>query len=105
MKLGTVGSGMVGSAIVCCSPWTRRERAEVEDIAQAVPFAGSTIDQKRCQPELRLIQTPLAGLTSFRSYQYSSTKKEVRIFDYVDRTVPMLRRMFEKRLRGYRGIG
>jgi hypothetical protein len=29
----------------------------------------------------------------------------VRIFDYVDREVPMLLRMFEKRLRGYRAIG
>ena len=33
------------------------------------------------------------------------TKREVRIFDYVDREVPMLLRMFEKRLRGYRAIG
>ena len=32
-------------------------------------------------------------------------KREVRIFDYVDRDVPMLLRMFEKRLRGYRAIG
>jgi hypothetical protein len=32
-------------------------------------------------------------------------KVEVRIFDYVDRNVPMLLRMFEKRLRGYRAIG
>lgn len=32
-------------------------------------------------------------------------KTEVRIFDYVDRDVPMLLRMFEKRLRGYRAIG
>ena len=32
-------------------------------------------------------------------------KTEVRIFDYVDRDVPMLVRMFEKRLRGYRAIG
>jgi len=32
-------------------------------------------------------------------------KTEVRIYDYVDREVPMLRRMFEKRLRGYRAIG
>jgi len=29
----------------------------------------------------------------------------VRIFDYVDRKVPMLARMFEKRLSGYRAIG
>jgi len=32
-------------------------------------------------------------------------KAEVRIFDYVDRSAPMLLKMFEKRLRGYRGIG
>jgi superfamily II DNA or RNA helicase len=32
-------------------------------------------------------------------------KGEVRIFDYVDRAVPMLQRMFERRLRGYRAIG
>ena len=32
-------------------------------------------------------------------------KTEVRIYDYVDRDVPMLARMFERRLRGYRAIG
>jgi superfamily II DNA or RNA helicase len=32
-------------------------------------------------------------------------KQEVRIYDYVDREVPMLSRMFEKRLRGYRSMG
>lgn len=32
-------------------------------------------------------------------------KREVRIFDYVDREVPTLLRMFEKRLRSYRAIG
>jgi hypothetical protein len=32
-------------------------------------------------------------------------KTEVRIYDYVDRDVSMLARMFEKRLRGYRPIG
>jgi superfamily II DNA or RNA helicase len=40
-----------------------------------------------------------------RLHRLHPTKKEVRIFDYVDREVPMLMRMFEKRLRGYRGIG
>ena len=29
----------------------------------------------------------------------------MRIFDYVDRAVPMLQRMFVRRLRGYRAIG
>jgi superfamily II DNA or RNA helicase len=32
-------------------------------------------------------------------------KREVRIYDYVDRAVPMLARMFDKRMRGYRAIG
>jgi superfamily II DNA or RNA helicase len=32
-------------------------------------------------------------------------KKEVRIYDYVDRNVPMSARMFERRLKGYRAIG
>ena len=29
----------------------------------------------------------------------------MRIYDYVDSEVPMLYRMFERRLRGYRAIG
>jgi superfamily II DNA or RNA helicase len=40
-----------------------------------------------------------------RLHRLHPAKREVRIFDYVDREVPMLLRMFEKRLRGYRAIG
>lgn len=40
-----------------------------------------------------------------RLHRLHPAKKEVRIFDYVDTNVPMLFRMFKKRLRGYRGIG
>ncbi|HYD49573.1 MAG TPA: DEAD/DEAH box helicase family protein [Terriglobales bacterium] len=40
-----------------------------------------------------------------RLHRLYDRKREVRIFDYVDRDVPMLARMFEKRLRGYRAIG
>lgn len=40
-----------------------------------------------------------------RLHRLHPSKTEVRIFDYVDREVPMLLRMFEKRLRGYRAIG
>lgn len=32
-------------------------------------------------------------------------KTEVRIYDYVDQSVPLLVKMFERRLRGYRAIG
>ena len=40
-----------------------------------------------------------------RLHRIHPGKTEVRIFDYVDRAVPMLMKMFEKRLRGYRAIG
>ena len=40
-----------------------------------------------------------------RLHRLRPGKTEVRIFDYVDCEVPMLLRMFEKRLRGYRAIG
>jgi superfamily II DNA or RNA helicase len=40
-----------------------------------------------------------------RLHRLHPGKTDVRIYDYVDRAVPMLLRMFEKRLRGYRAIG
>ncbi|MCA8977984.1 MAG: DEAD/DEAH box helicase, partial [Planctomycetes bacterium] len=40
-----------------------------------------------------------------RLHRHHSSKTEVRIFDYVDSRVPMLARMFDKRLAGYRALG
>jgi superfamily II DNA or RNA helicase len=40
-----------------------------------------------------------------RLHRLHPGKTEVRIYDYVDRDVPMLARMFKKRLRGYHAIG
>ncbi|MBM4354893.1 MAG: DEAD/DEAH box helicase, partial [Deltaproteobacteria bacterium] len=40
-----------------------------------------------------------------RLHRLHPEKSEVRIYDYVDGEVPMLARMFERRLRGYRAIG
>jgi superfamily II DNA or RNA helicase len=42
---------------------------------------------------------------SGRLHRHHPGKKEVRIYDYVDREVAMLVRMFEKRLSTYRAIG
>jgi superfamily II DNA or RNA helicase len=42
---------------------------------------------------------------SGRLHRHHPSKAEVRIYDYVDRQVPMLLRMFEKRLATYRAIG
>ena len=40
-----------------------------------------------------------------RLHRLHQAKQEVCIFDYVDREVPALWRMFQKRMRGYRGLG
>ncbi len=40
-----------------------------------------------------------------RLHRLHPGKTEVRIYDYVDREVPLFLRMFEKRLRGYHAIG
>jgi superfamily II DNA or RNA helicase len=40
-----------------------------------------------------------------RLHRIHDAKKVVRVYDYVDVHVPMLARMYEKRLRGYRAIG
>ncbi len=40
-----------------------------------------------------------------RLHRLHAGKKVVRVYDYVDARVPMLARMYEKRLRGYRAIG
>jgi superfamily II DNA or RNA helicase len=40
-----------------------------------------------------------------RIHRLHSAKREVRIYDYVDVQVPVLTRMFAKRLRGYRSLG
>jgi superfamily II DNA or RNA helicase len=40
-----------------------------------------------------------------RLHRTHAGKKEVQIYDYVDRHVPILNRMFERRLRGYRAMG
>jgi superfamily II DNA or RNA helicase len=40
-----------------------------------------------------------------RLHRVHPGKNEVQIYDYVDRKVPILARMFEKRVRGYRAMG
>lgn len=40
-----------------------------------------------------------------RLHRACAGKHEVRVYDYVDRQVPALMRMFAKRLKGYRAMG
>ena len=40
-----------------------------------------------------------------RLHRLHPDKTEVRIYDYVDRRVPVLARMYKRRMSGYRAIG
>lgn len=40
-----------------------------------------------------------------RLHRHHDHKREVRIYDYIDEHVPVLKRMFDKRLKGYDAIG
>jgi superfamily II DNA or RNA helicase len=40
-----------------------------------------------------------------RLHRLHELKKEVIIYDYVDPAVPMLAKMFKKRVQGYKAIG
>jgi len=40
-----------------------------------------------------------------RLHRFHHDKKEVRIYDYVDLKVPVLERMYKRRMKGYRAIG
>ncbi|MFW2365114.1 MAG: helicase, partial [Desulforhopalus sp.] len=40
-----------------------------------------------------------------RLHRQYDGKKEVRIYDYLDESIPMLARMYKRRLSGYKSIG
>lgn len=40
-----------------------------------------------------------------RLHRTHANKQEVRVYDYVDYNVPVLKKMYEKRLTGYRTMG
>jgi superfamily II DNA or RNA helicase len=97
-----------------------RARKAVKDQLAAIPAAeerlvlatgryiGEGFDDPRLDTLLLALPISWKGtLVQYtgRLHRLHPGKTEVRIFDYVDREVPMLLRMFERRLRGYRAIG
>lgn len=71
-------------------------------------YAGEGFDDARL--DTLFLTMPVAWKGSIvqytgRLHRLQPGKQEVRIYDYVDRAVPMLARMFQKRLKAYRAIG
>lgn len=97
-----------------------KERRSVKERLAAIPeseerlvlatgrYVGGGFDDARLDTLFLALPVSWRGTLiqyAGRLHRPHSGKREVRIFDYVDGDVPMLLRMFEKRLRGYRAIG
>jgi superfamily II DNA or RNA helicase len=99
---------------------TARKRNAAKDQLAAIPpdqerlvlatgrYVGEGFDDARLDTLFLALPISWKGtLVQYtgRLHRLHPCKAEVLIFDYVDREVPMLLRMFERRLRGYRAIG
>jgi len=112
--------GFARNLVILKGGMTARERQAVEKQLSSIPtdeerlvlatgrYIGEGFDDARLDTLLLALPISWKGtLVQYtgRLHRLHPGKTEVRIFDYVDRGVPMLLRMFERRLRGYRAIG
>jgi superfamily II DNA or RNA helicase len=118
--LATRLKGFVRHLLVLRGGMTSKERSQVAASFAAVPvdeerlvlatgrYIGEGFDDARLDTLFLAMPVSWKGtLAQYtgRLHRLHPGKTEVRIFDYVDRDVPVLLRMFEKRLRAYRAIG
>jgi superfamily II DNA or RNA helicase len=112
--------GFARHVLVLRGGMTPKERSEIADRFATIPereerlvlatgrYIGEGFDDARL--DTMFLAMPVAWKGTLAQYtgrlhRLHPNKTEVRIYDYVDREVPVLLRMFEKRLRAYRAIG
>jgi len=112
--------GFVRHLVVLQGGMTSRKRQETEIQLAAVPdgeerlvlatgrYIGEGFDDARL--DTLFLAMPISWKGTLVQYtgrlqRLHPSKKVVRIFDYVDVDVPLLKRMFESRLRTYRAVG
>jgi len=83
-----------------------------EQVPRIIVATGSYIGEGFDDPRLDtlFLTTPISWTGTLQQYvgrlhRMHEGKKVVQVYDYVDAEVPMLARMFEKRLKGYKVIG
>ncbi|MGD9548999.1 MAG: DEAD/DEAH box helicase family protein [Candidatus Krumholzibacteriia bacterium] len=97
-----------------------KQRREISEQLASIPageerlllatgrFLGEGFDDSRLDTLFLALPVSWKGtLVQYagRLHRQSHGKSEVRIYDYVDRYVPMLARMFDRRMKGYRAMG
>jgi superfamily II DNA or RNA helicase len=113
-------SGFTRHLVVLHGGIKGKERREVMEHLAAIPdgeerlliatgrYIGEGFDDARLDTLFLALPVSWRGTLiqyTGRLQRLHPDKNEVRIFDYVDSAVPILMKMFEKRLRGYRAIG
>ncbi len=112
--------GFAKNLIVLRGGMGKKQRREVMERLASIPddeerlilatgrYIGEGFDDARLDTLFLAMPVAWKGTVvqyAGRLHRRHGSKREVRIVDYVDRSVPMLGRMFEKRMRGYRAMG
>jgi superfamily II DNA or RNA helicase len=89
-----------------------REFAATENSSRVIVATGSYIGEGFDDSRLDtlFLAMPISWRGTLQQYvgrlhRLHDSKKVVEVYDYVDSSIPMLARMFDKRLRGYEALG
>ena len=119
-KLQNKFKGFAKNIIVLTGNMTKKERtAELERLGEIpdhqerlVIATGKYIGEGFDDPRLDtlFLAMPISWKGTLQQYvgrlhRNHSNKLEVKVFDYVDLHVPILKNMYEKRLKGYKSMG
>lgn len=113
-------SGIVPHLIELKGGLGKKQRQAMADLLQAIPdheprvilatgrYIGEGFDDARL--DTLFLAMPISWRGTLQQYvgrlhRTHGNKRVVRVYDYVDYRVPMLMRMYEKRVRGYKAIG
>lgn len=114
-------SGLVNNVFVLKGGMGRKQRREISQRLAAVPtqeqrvilatgsYIGEGFDDARLDT-LFLATMPISWKGTLQQYvgrlhRLHDNKRVVRVYDYIDGNLPMLSRMYERRLRGYADMG
>jgi superfamily II DNA or RNA helicase len=112
--------GVAAHVIVLKGGMTQKQRRILAEKMAAIPddeerlvlatgrYLGEGFDDSRLDTLFLTLPISWRGtLAQYagRLHRTHEAKKEVLVYDYADLNVPMLNRMYQKRCRGYRGIG
>jgi hypothetical protein len=106
-------TGKAGYAPACANEWVPRICENIAPTNERLLIAtgryiGEGFDDARL--DTLFLTMPIAWKGTLAQYvgrlhRLFPAKREVIVYDYVDEAVPVLKRMSEKRLRGYKSLG